>query len=115
MEWFDEAIVLSVRPHGETGAVVEVLARSHGRCLGFVHGGQSRRLRPILQIGNHVDVQWRARLSDQLGHFKVDLKRGYAAEALSDRLALAGLAAVSGLARLLPERDRTCSRFLFSS
>jgi DNA repair protein RecO (recombination protein O) len=105
MEWSDEAVVLSVRPHGETAAVAELLTRAHGRHLGLVHGGRSRRLRPILQIGNHVDATWKARLADQLGHFGVELRRGFAASAMDDPLALAGLTSLCALARLLPERD----------
>ncbi|MGB3719287.1 MAG: DNA repair protein RecO [Proteobacteria bacterium] len=105
MNWFDEGIVLSVRPHGETAAVVELLTRAHGRYLGLVHGGQGRRLRPVLQIGNHVEATWKGRLSEQLGFFTIELRKGYAAEALERPLALTGLTSLCALARLLPERD----------
>lgn len=105
MNWSDEGVILSVRAHGETAAVVEVFTRSHGRHLGLVHGGRSRRARPVLQIGNHVDVTWKARLADHLGHINVELIRGYAASAMEDPAALAGLTSLSALARLLPERD----------
>ena len=79
MEWVDEALVLSVRPHGETAALAELLTREHGRYLAMVHGGRSRKNRPVLQIGNHVDVTWKARLVDQLGHAGVTTRRGFAA------------------------------------
>jgi DNA repair protein RecO (recombination protein O) len=105
MQWTDEGVVLSVRPHGETAAVVELLTRQHGRHLGLVHGGRSRKLRPVLQIGNHVDATWTARLSEQLGHITLELRRGFAAEVLDDAAALAGLTSICTLARLLPERD----------
>lgn len=105
MHWSDEAVILGVRPHGETAAVVELFTREHGRHLGLVHGGRSRKLRPVLQIGNQVGVSWKARLSDHLGHFSLELERGYAAEAMEDRLRLAGLTSLTTLARLLPERD----------
>ena len=65
MQWSDEGVILSVRPHGETGAVLELFTRQHGRHLGLVHGGRSRKLRPILQTGNHVDATWKARLCRQ--------------------------------------------------
>lgn len=96
---------MSVRPHGETAAVVEIMTRNHGRHLGLVHGGRSRKLRPVLQIGNHIDATWKARLADQLGHIAIELRRGYAAAAMDDALALAGLSSLSSLMRLLPERD----------
>lgn len=105
MQWSDEGIILSVRPHGETAAVVELWTRAHGRHLGLVHGGRSRKLRPILQTGNHVDATWKARLSDQLGHVALELRRGFAAEAMDDSAALAALSSMTALTRLLPERD----------
>ena len=105
MRWSDEALILSVRPHGETAAIVEVFARGHGRTLGLVHGGQSRTRRPVLQIGNHVDVTWRARLAEQLGQMQLELRTGYAAQMLNDRAGLAVLAAMAALMRYLPERD----------
>lgn len=105
MQWTDEGLILSVRPHGETAAVVELFTRKHGRHLGFVHGGRSRRLRPVLQIGNHVDATWKGRLAEQLGHLNLELRRGYAAEAMAEAGALAALASIAGLLRLLPERD----------
>lgn len=105
MQWSDEGLILSVRPHGETAAIVEVLTARHGRHAGLVYGGRSRRLRPVLQTGNHVDVTWKARLADQLGHIAVELRRGYGAEAMSDAKALAGLSTITTMARLLPERD----------
>lgn len=105
MQWSDEAIILSVRPHGETAALVELFTRSHGRHLGLVHGGRSRKLRPVLQMGNHVEAVWKARLSEHLGHMSVDLVRGYAAAAMEEPAALAGLGSMCALGRLLPERD----------
>lgn len=105
MHWDDEAIVLSVKPHGETVAIAEVLTRAHGRHLGLVHGGRSRRLRPTLQPGNHVDATWKARLSEHLGSLSVELRRGYAALAMADAAALDGLTSLTSLLRLLPERD----------
>jgi len=105
MQWSDEGVILSVRPHAETGAVLELFTRRHGRHLGLVHGGRSRKLRPVLQIGNHVDATWKARLADNLGHFGVELRKGFAAHVMEDAAALAALTSMAALARLLPERD----------
>jgi len=105
MQWSDEGVVLSVRPHGEAGAVLELFTRQHGRHLGLVHGGRSRKLRPVLQTGNHVDADWKARLADHLGHFTLELRKGIAATLMEDAAALAALTSMATLARLLPERD----------
>jgi DNA repair protein RecO (recombination protein O) len=105
MHWSDEGVILTARPHGEAGAVLELFTRRHGRHLGFVHGGRSRKLRPILQTGNHVDAEWKARLADQLGHFSVGLRKAFAALAMDEPAALAALTSMAALMRLLPERD----------
>jgi DNA repair protein RecO (recombination protein O) len=105
MQWQDEGIVLSVRPHGETAVIVDVLTRDHGRHAGLVFGGRSRKLRPVLQTGNHVDATWAGRLVENLGQLTVELRRGFAAEAMADPVALAALMAVADLGRLLADRD----------
>lgn len=105
MNWSDEGIVLAVRPHGETASIVELFTRAHGRHLGLVHGGRGRRMRPVLQMGNHVDTAWAGRLSEHLGHFRIEPRTGYAALAMDEPLALSALSSLCAMSRLLPERD----------
>ena len=106
MDWSDEGIVLSARPHGESGLVVSLLTRAHGRHAGFVPGGGSRRASPVWQTGNVVEVGWRARLSDQLGNYSGELREPHAARALDDAVELAGLSAACAMAdTALPERE----------
>ena len=72
MEWTDEGIVLGVRRHGESSAIVELLTREHGRHLGLVRGGSGSRMRPLLQPGNGVRAVWRARLDEHLGTYVIE-------------------------------------------
>ncbi|URW76011.1 DNA repair protein RecO [Sphingomonas donggukensis] len=67
------AIVLSIRAHGEHGAVVRALTPEHGLQAGYVRGGHGRRLRPVLQPGNRVLGEWRARTEDALPGLTVEL------------------------------------------
>jgi DNA repair protein RecO (recombination protein O) len=106
VEWSDDAIVLSVRPHGETSAIAEVLTHSQGRHLGLVRGGASRRTKPALQPGNLLHVTWRARLNEHLGHFTIELERARAGDMLESREALAGLNAFCAVvSAAMPERE----------
>jgi DNA repair protein RecO (recombination protein O) len=73
MHFRAEAIVLSVRAHGEHGAVVRALTEDHGLQPGYVRGGHSRALRPILQPSNLVLGEWRARTEEQLAGLTVEL------------------------------------------
>lgn len=105
MEWRDEAVLLAMRPHGESAAIIEVLTAQHGRHVGVVRGGASRRLSPILQLGAQLDVTWRARLDGHIGVFGVEPLRSRTG-VLGDRLALSGLTAICALLQVaLAERD----------
>lgn len=106
MEWRGQGILLSSRRHGESSVIIDVFTPEQGRHAGVVRGGTSRKIAPILQAGAQLDVRWRARLEDHIGTFQVELLRSRAAEAMSGRLALAGLNAVTSLlAFALPERE----------
>jgi DNA repair protein RecO (recombination protein O) len=106
MLWTDEGVVLAVRRHGESAAIVSVFTRDHGRYAGLARGGFGRRARPVYQQGNLVHVTWRARLAEQLGALTGELKAPLAARLLADPARLAGLSAACALLELtLPERD----------
>ena len=105
MEWRGAGILLTVRRHGESSAIIDVFTPDHGRHAGVVRGGTSRKLAPSLQPGAQLDLAWRARLEDHIGTFAVEPLRSRAALVMGNRLALAGLNAVTGrLAFCLPER-----------
>jgi len=104
MDWTAEASLLSVRPHGENGAIIEVLAKEQGRFVGFVRGGTGRTMRPVLQVGNRVKANWRARLSEHLGTFTIEPLKARAALAMHDPLHLSALMTACALVRILPER-----------
>src|ERR1700712_1327085 len=105
MEWTDEGIVLGVRRHGESSAIVELLTRGHGRHLGLVRGGSGSRMRPLLQPGNSVRAVWRAGLDEHLGTYVIEATRLRAATVLASSHAVYGVTHLAALARLLPERD----------
>src|SRR5690606_39079650 len=105
MEWHDEGIILGTRRHGETSIILEAMTAAHGRHLGLVRGGRSRRMQPLLQPGNRVGLVWRARLDEHLGHFQAEALELNAARLLSSAVAVRGIQTLAAHLRLLPERD----------
>src|SRR5919204_1233275 len=104
MEWRDAGFVLAARRHGESGVIVELLTCEHGRHAGLVRGGQSPKMRSMLQPGNEVAAIWRGRLDEHLGTIGCELVRAYAARFLDDPGRLAGLTSAAALAMTtLPE------------
>jgi len=105
MEWRETGFVLAARRHGENAVILELLTRDHGRHAGLVRGGQSPKLRAVLQPGNEVAAVWRGRLAEHLGSVACEIVRAYAARILDDPGRLAALSAATALvAAALPER-----------
>ena len=105
-DWRAEGIILSIRPHGESSAVLSVLTANHGRHAGLVRGGSSSKIRGIIQPGNRVRVNWRARLSEQLGQMQIELIQSVSAMLLDSPLRLSGVASMCALLNeALPERE----------
>jgi len=105
MEWTDQAIILSVRRHGESSAILSLLTREHGRHAGLVKGGMGKGARGSLQPGNRIHVTWKARLSEHLGQITWELDAATGTRWLDDRGRLAAVVAACARAeKALPER-----------
>jgi DNA repair protein RecO (recombination protein O) len=105
MEWRDDGLIIGVKKYGETSVIVEAMTRGHGRHLGLVKGGRSRRMQPFLQAGNNAELVWRARLDEHLGSFAVEPTRLRTALLMANAEALHALGLAAALLRLIAERD----------
>ncbi|MES2289581.1 MAG: recombination protein O N-terminal domain-containing protein [Pseudomonadota bacterium] len=103
MHFAGEAIVVAVRAHGEHGAVVRVMTAEQGLLAGYVRGGRSRQLRPVLMAGNTVKVDLRARTEAQLAAMTVELMHGRAGLILEPLAATALEWSTALVAAALPE------------
>ncbi len=104
--WQDQGIVLSVRAHGENGAVVSLLTEGQGRAAGYVRGASSSKMRGTLEVGNRVDAAWSSRVADGLGTFSLELSKNYTAVLMQNSLKLGALQAACALTdAALPERE----------
>ncbi|EJF85700.1 DNA repair protein RecO [Candidatus Bartonella washoeensis] len=105
MKWKETAIILGTRQHGETSVILEIMTRQHGRYMGVVKGGRSRRMAAVLQPGNFVQAEWWARLDEHLGLFRIEALEHYAARLILLPEALYALQLIAFYLRFLPERD----------
>lgn len=78
MQLDTDAVLVAVLHHGEHGVIARALTPDDGVQAGFVRGGRSRRLRPMLIPGNIVAARYRARTDTQLPQLSVELVRSRA-------------------------------------
>ena len=105
MQWVDDGIVLGARSYGESSVILELFTRQHGRHLGLVRGGRSRRQQPVIQPGNTVHAAWSALLDEHLGTYAIEASVSRAARLMESREGVAGITLLAALARLMPERE----------
>jgi DNA repair protein RecO (recombination protein O) len=97
------AIILSLRQHGEHGAVVRMMTPGAGLQAAYVRGARGRRMRPVLIAGNLVEARLSARSEEQLAHAEIELTHSRA-PLLAEPLPAAAIEWVSALtATALPE------------
>lgn len=97
------ALVCAVRQHGEHGVIARLMTAEAGLLAGYVRGGRSTRMRPILIAGNSVAAEFRARSEDQLASLTVEMAHSRAG-LLGEPLAAAAVDWVTALtATALPE------------
>lgn len=91
-----EAVICAVRAHGEHGAIVRFLTQDHGLISGYIRGGRSRSMRPILMSGNLVAAEIRARGESQLAGAAAELIKSRA-PLLEEPLPAAGIEWITAL------------------
>ena len=106
MKFSNEAIILSARKFGERDLICHIFTRQHGLYSGFVRAGQSSKKIAIYQTGNLVEVNWKARLDNQLGSIDAELTSPLYSEFMHNMPRLvAVLSACALLRKTIAERE----------
>lgn len=105
MERHDAALVLTLLPHGEHGAVVRFLGLREGLVAAYVHGARSRARRADLAPGNRVRLVLRGRLRERLPTATLEVEASRALLAFDPAPAAALAYLVELLAGALPEGE----------
>ncbi len=105
-EWQDTGIILSARMHGENGAIISILTKEYGRHLGYFNGARSKKNRALIEQGTIVNCQWKARIPDSLGSWKLEEIKTVASLLMDNPIKLAALQSACSLCdAALPERE----------
>ena len=100
-----EAIICSLKPHGEHGGVARMFTPADGLVAAYVRGARGRRMRPVLMPGNVVSARLRSRNETQLPQATVELAHSRAGT-LSEPLPAIAVEWVTALVTTtLPERQ----------
>ena len=70
MQFTDEGYIINVRKHGETSLILTLITRAHGKLVGYVRGGHSKKNLGVYQPGNLIAVDAYARIEENMLSFR---------------------------------------------
>ena len=106
MYWSDQGFLLSKNNFDENSIIIETFTSNHGKCIGIVYGGASRKQKKNFQIGNKILVNWRSKGENKMGYFSIELLKPISPLFFDDKKkSICILSASSILKILLPERQ----------
>ena len=106
MHWKDEGYLLSKINFDENSIIIETFTLNHGKYVGIVYGGSSKKQKKNFQIGNKILLNWKSKSENKIGYFNIELIKPVAPLFFDDkRKTICVLAASSILKILLPERQ----------
>ena len=73
MNWETEGYLLSKRKFRENANIINVFTKLKGKISGIVYGGNSRKIRNYLQIGNKIFLTYSSKNENSIGYFKTEL------------------------------------------
>ena len=104
MNWEDEAYLLSKRKFRENANIINVFSKKYGKTSGIVYGGNSRKIRNFLQLGNKIYIFHKTKNENKLGYFQAELLNPISPRYFNDKKRTCVLSCVVTLLNsLLPE------------
>ena len=74
MIWDDTGFLLSKSRYNENSLIAEIFTKEHGKSVGIIFGGTSKKIKNYLQIGNKVYVNFNSKSENRAGYFKVEIQ-----------------------------------------
>ena len=77
MNWIDEGFLINKNRYSENSLIVEIYTKDHGKIVGIIFGGTSKKIKNYLQIGNKLHVNFNSKNENKIGYFKVEILQAY--------------------------------------
>jgi DNA repair protein RecO (recombination protein O) len=104
MNWEDEGYLLSKRKFRENANIINIFTINQGKVSGIVFGGNSRKIRNYLQIGNKIFVVNNSKNENKIGYLKTELIEAISPKYFSDKKRTTAILSVSNILNsLLPD------------
>lgn len=114
MNWESEGYLLSKNKFRENASIINVFTNLHGKVSGIVYGGNSRKIKNFLQIGNKIHLINTSKNPNKIGYFKTEIIEPISAKYFNDKKRTTAIICITTLLNtLLPESQK--NKFIYQS
>lgn len=113
MQFNDEGYIINVRKHGESSLIVTAVTHAHGKLVGYVKGGHSKKNLGVYQLGNLISIDAYARIEENMLTFRTELLRPTSVNFISDSGKLSVLSSFCELSNACMPEKVDLERFFY--
>ena len=107
MNWEDEGILLLKKKFKENANIVNIFTKNHGKTSGIVYGGNSRKIKNYLQVGNRIYLNHKTKSENKIGYFQTELIEPISPKYFDDKIRSCVLGCTTSILNsLLPELQK---------
>ena len=101
MMWNDIGFLLSKNRYSENSLITEIFTENHGKTIGIIFGGTSKKIKNYLQIGNKIHVNFNTKSENRIGYFKIEIQEALSPLYFDNKKKLSCIISAMNLIRLL--------------
>ena len=101
MTWDDIGFLLSKNRYNENSLIVEIYTKNHGKIVGLIFGGTSKKIKSYLQIGNKLYVNYNSKNNNNIGYFKIEIQEALSPIYFDNHQKLSCISSAMNLVKIL--------------
>ena len=101
MDWSDEGFLISKNRYSENSLISEFYTKNHGKVLGIIFGGTSKKIKNYLQIGNRLHINYNSKNINKIGYFKIEILNAYSPIYFDHKQKLSCITVATNLIKIL--------------
>ena len=101
MIWDDVGFLISKYRYNENSLISEVYTKDHGKVVGIIFGGTSKKIKNYLQIGNKFYINYNFKNENKLGYFKIEIENSITPKFFDDKEKLSCIVSTMNLVKIL--------------
>lgn len=113
MIWSDTGFLISKNRYNENSVISEIFTKNHGKTVGIIFGGTSKKVKNYLQIGNQLHINYNSKSDSRIGYFKIEIEKALSPFYFDNKQKLSCINSAMQLIKILTAESQS-NKFVFN-